>query len=301
MANYKGQGTPVANVNDILGILEPVCEQTIYTVPSSDPLFEVFTKEPVDTGAEVEVILLQDANIEQYDADGKNVFKPRDVHMITQYFNEYEHPVYTTTKYYDEIRKVAISPSHANELGAAIVMQNTETRDDQRYIKEKGMLAQFKTDYPTLNAGTATDGKDLTKLIRNAVKSFGYKNSDYLAYNVDHASDLDFTPIKNRAFPDNIRIIVPYKILSTLDIDTLAYVFNLSKTDMLAKIIEIDSEDGIVYVVDKRAWMRKSQLDEMGDFDNPEGRFVNFFLHTTDMYAFVTVFKSCWIDATALD
>ncbi|MBQ0154587.1 MAG: hypothetical protein KBS70_07370 [Bacteroidales bacterium] len=301
MALNIGQATPVSRQNSIMAeLVEPLALQAIYSVPSTNPLFEVFERESVDAGAEVEEILLGDANIETYDAEGKTTLKPRDVKAIARYYNDYEHPVYTTTVYRNEIRKVALNPENATSLAATIVAQLTATRDDDLYAKEKKVLKDMSTNYAGLKAGTITAGtkaamgEQLTEMIRNTIDAFTFKNDQYLLHNVNHPEN----KIKGKAYFDRIRIIIPYKVKNAIDVGYLANVYNLEKTDLLSKMVTIDTDDGIVYVIDKMSVFRYPQTDELLGQDNGEGAFRNEFLHVNQMIGASTLFKFAFIDAS---
>lgn len=301
MAVYTGSDSPINNINDVLDLIEPIAIQAIHDVPSTNPLFEVFERESVDAGAEVEEILVGDANIEAYDKTGATVAVPRDVKAVARYYNEYEHPVYTTTVYRNEIRKVSLNPENVDRLAASIVSRLTATRDDDLYSKEKQVLVDMVTAYPTLTPGAVvagTDeemGKDLTIKIRNTIDAFLFKNGEYMPINV--GSEVTY---KNRAYLDRIRIIIPYNVKNALDVAFLANVYNLDKADLLSKIVTIDTTDNIVYVVDKFALFRYPETDELREFDNGEGNFINYFLHVDHMVGASTLFKFAYIDASAL-
>ena len=303
MAIYKGSATPIANTNSIVeDLLEPLAQQVIHQVESVNPLFETFERESIDDGAEIQEILIGDANIENYDADGETTLAPRDINAIARYYNNYEHKVFSTTIYDNEIRKVAINPDNKYSVVAKLVGSLALTRDDYVYSKEKEVLSDMKTAYADLKAGTiaqGTDeqmGKELTILIKNTIDNFLFKNEDFLPYNIDNPS----AKIKQRAFFDRIRIIIPYNVKNALNVGFLASVYNLDKADLLSKIVTIDTTDGIVYVIDKFAVFRYPQTDIIKGQDNAQGDFRNEFLHLNQMLGASTLFNFAWIDATKI-
>lgn len=317
MAIYTGKESPENVLNEVLALVEPITLQTIEQVPSLNPLAEVFEKEMIEAGAEIEDILLLDANIEDYDVEGKTTLKPRKQNVVARYYNNYAHKVFTTTLYHDEIRKIALRPDKVNEYAAAQVAQLVETRDDWLYGVYKNMLKDMYDEYKsggtggytntkyTLNAGTATTGEELTEIVRNAIDAFMFKNNAFLPWNVKFETEITAEiptakEIKQRAYLENIRIIVPYKIWNKLNIGYLANVYNLDKTDLLAKIVKIDTTDGIVYIVDKNGTRRHAQLDKVLEQKNAEGDFTTEFLHVNQMTAVSILKKFAFIDATAL-
>jgi len=298
-----GSTNPIARKNDIMtALVEPIAMQAIHQIESTNPLFEVFEREPVENSAEIEEIVLGDANIEAYDATGATVDTPRNVQAVARYYNDYTHKVYTTTIYRNEIRKVALNPEKAPELASKILANLTATRDDDVYSIEKQVLVDMKTTYPFLKAdtiasGTAEEqGEALTLAIRNTIDALIFKNYDYIPWNNNHPTN----KIKGRAYLDRIRIVIPYKIKNKLNVGYLANVYNLEKTELLSKIVTIDTDDGIVYVLDKLAVFRYPQTDELLGRDNEEAGCRNEFLHVNQMFGASTLFKFAFIDASAM-
>lgn len=303
MSIYKGSDTPVSNQNSLVAdLVEPLALQVIHSVESTNPLFEVFERESIDDGAEIEEILIGDANIESYDENGETTLAPRDIKAVARYYNEYEHKVFSTTIRDNEIRKIAINPENKYSVAAKLVGSLSLTRDDYVYDKEKQVLADMKTAYVGLKVGEVTQstpskmGEELTLMIKNTIDSFIFKNEEYLPYNIDNPS----AKIKQKAFFDRIRIIIPYKVKNALNVGYLASVYNLDKADLLSKIVTIDTNDGIVYVIDKFSVFRYPQTDIIKGQDNAQGDFRNEFLHLNQMLGASTLFNFAWIDANKI-
>ena len=176
-------------------------------------------------------------------------------------------------------------------------------RDDWTYEKQKGILKDITTQYPALKAATiaagdsAAMGEALTIAIRDTIDNLRFKNTNFVAHNIGNAE----TPFKQRAYLEQIRIIVPYKVYNRLNIGWLANVYNLDKTELLSKIVTIDTDDGIVYVIDKRSVFRYPQTDEITEQENAEGNFTTYFLHVNAMHGFSPLFKFAFIDASAMN
>lgn len=305
MAVYTGQATAIAKSNTIMnGLLEPIALQVLHDVQSENPLFEVFEREAVDTAKEIEEIIIGDANVEEYDADGKTALTPRDTWNIARYYNDYDHKVYTTTKYRNEIRSVVVNPENESRYVASLVNGLARKRDDWTYDKQKAILKDIATTYPKLKAATiaagdsAAMGEALTIAIRDTIDNLRFKNYNFVANNIDNETSTKF---KQRAYLEQIRIIVPYKVFNRLNIGWLASVYNLDKTDLLSKIVTIDTDDGIVYVIDKRSVFRYPQTDEILEQENAEGNFTTYFLHVNAMMGFSPLFKFAFIDASAMN
>lgn len=302
-APYTGSATAVAATNSLVnGLVEPIALQVLHEVPSDNPLYEVFAREYVDSAAEIEEIIIGDANLETYDATGATTLAPRTVDTWARFYNDYTHHVYTTTVRENEIRKISLNPENKNKFIATLVSGLQRKRDDTNFAEQKAVLANVASTYTALQSATITSatpeemGEELTVEVRNLIDSFLFKNTDWVAYNIGNSVD----PIPQRAYLEQIRIIIPYEVKNALNIGYLANVYNLEKTELLSKFVTIDTTDGLVYVVDKRSLFRFPQTDELLDQVNAEGAFRTFFLHDNAMTGFSPLFKFAFIDASAM-
>ena len=73
-------------------------------------------------------------------------------------------------------------------------------------------------------------------------------------------------------------------------------VFNLDKAEIRNRIIEIDSTDNIVYIVDRNAILDYTRLYEMVNQLNADGLFYNYFLHVEDLFAISPLFDCCFFE-----
>ena len=276
----EGSNTPIAKINEICEALEPVALQIIEQIESDNPLSEVFTKDKISTGSEVEYMLIQGANIENYDKTGSTTLAPRKLKKAILYFNEYDHKVFANTIYGEELRDIAL------------------------YVVEKVILKEVVTSHSELNIGsingTTIQEKcaDLTIKLRDTIDSFLFKNDRYLGYN---KSVIEADKIRTKTRMDNIRILMPYTIRNIIDISYLASAYNLSKAEIDAKIITIDTADNILYVVDRRSIFKYPKYNELVlEQINAQGLFRNVFLHQNAMFGYCGLYKFAFIDCSTL-
>ena len=299
----KGSDTPISKVNEIIEVLEPVALQVIEQIESNNVLNEVFEKEQVKTGAEVEYLLIQGANVESYDKTGKTTLAPRNLKKAVQYFNEYEHKVFVNTIYESELEDIALTETKAKEIAGTIINQIAVERDDYDYEKEKSILAEIKDEYSGLEIGTITGDtiaekcKNLTIMLRNTIDAFLFKNDKFLAYNIENSTNI----IKTKARFDRIRILMPYTLRNVIDVEFLASVYNLDKAELLSKIVTIDTEDSVIYVIDKKSTFKYPKYNQLIiEQLNAEGNFRNVFLHQKAMFGFCGLYKFAWVDCSSI-
>ena len=97
---------------------------------------------------------------------------------------------------------------------------------------------------------------------------------------------------------DNLLLIIRRDILNSIDLDFLSGVFNLSKVDLISKILTVDSfktkdSEGTVYgeelaymIIDTRAFDNHVALQDGGLIYNPQGKYTNHFLNLWKIISF---------------
>ena len=95
---------------------------------------------------------------------------------------------------------------------------------------------------------------------------------------------------------EDIRIIMPYTIKNAIDVDELSGVFNLSKAEIESKIIETDTDEHYIYIVDQNAILDFTRLYEMVSQLNADGLFFNYFLHVERLFAISELFDGCFFE-----
>ena len=113
--------------------------------------------------------------------------------------------------------------------------------------------------------------------------------------------------------PEDIFFIIRNDVLTDIDVDVLAQAFNLNKTDLLGRIIGIDSFDkysetgekvfdgsAILGIMADRSWFRIKEQDfEMDEFYNANNRTWQMYLNVTKMYNY-SLFANAVVFATSV-
>ena len=94
---------------------------------------------------------------------------------------------------------------------------------------------------------------------------------------------------------------MPYGVKNAVDVDTLASLFHVEKAEILEKIDVIDTEDGIVYIVDESAVLWYRRLSEIEPTRNAKARKTIYYKTVDDLFAYSPIFKATYIDASAID
>lgn len=292
-----GNGILPANVtydvNEAYAMVEKVARQVIRNVQTIDHL-AVFDKMPVDKGTTIEeaIIKLVEA---QARADGNTVFAPIDTKELiaVRYFKNWTPSQFKTKVSLDELRKVMQANGSVEAVAEQIAGTLVQSDKQDKFEKVKGLFAYGATDcFVDINKGTPIDCssekgyKKLLKTLKNTISGMKFANTSY-----------NTAGIKRATLASDIYIIMPYQIKNALDVDELAGVFNLSKTEIEARIIEID-EGSNIYVVDQNAILDYTRLYEMSSFWNAEGLYTNYWLTVERLYAISPLFDGCFISCS---
>lgn len=283
-------------------LIGKVAFQIIKEVVAKDPL-GVFDKMPVENGDTIEQTVVKLAESTAYDPTGANVLAPDTANRLAvRYFNDWTHYKYKATVYDEEYRKFMNPERSAQEVANKLVSSLSQSDIHDKFKSNKGLLEYARVNGVFVKAETVAysgtagtpDYKGILKAIKNAVKGMSFVNDDFNTASLERSTNLD-----------DIYIIMSYKLKNALDVDELAGVFNLDKTELGRKIIEIDTDtitavDGtspyVIYIVDQNAILNYTRLYKMTEpVHNTDGDFWNYYLHCERMFAVSQLFDGCYI------
>lgn len=288
------------NTYEELGnMIGKIAHQIIRGVEARDPL-AVFDKLPVDKGDTIEQAVIKLVEATAYDKQGAEALtRATNDKMVVRYFNNWEARKYKQTVDISEIRKVLEEDIGADTVSSLLVSTLGQSRIYDKFTNVKALLKWGTTtasgggsstvlkDVGDVNvtADSTLDYKGILKKIKNTVKGMQFVNADY-----------NTAGLKRSTRSEDIYIIAPYSLITDIDVDELAGVFNLDKAEIRSKIIEIDSTDTFVYIVDQNAILDYTRLYEMWDQKNADGHFWNYFLHVEDLFAISPLFDCCYFN-----
>ena len=290
------QPNTYAELGDMIG---KIAYQFIRQIEAKDPL-SIFDKMPITNGDTIEQAVIKLVESQTYDKTGANALK-RDttVKMAVRYFNNWERRKYKTTVDISELRKALVSTSSAESVASNLVSVLSQSRIDEKFQNVKKLL-KWGTTAGSLGSGTtvlkdvgavnkAADGtldyKGILKKIKDTVKGMTFVNTTF-----------NTAGLRRRTALEDIVIVAPYTIINAIDVDELSGVFNLSKAEIRDRLVEIDSDDTYIYIVDKNAILDFTRLYEMANEKNADGLFYNYYLHVEDLFAISPLFDACYFD-----
>ena len=287
------------NVYDEYGdMIGKLAKSLIRGVNAKNPL-AVFDKGRIDNGDTIENVAIGLIESQGYDPTGATTLANQgEGNIVAQYFKDWLHKTYPITLRPSQLRKVR--PEYAEDdvatIGARIIGSLDQSAEHEHFVAFKELLKWGATEGSYGEEGTAfvnvgdvelvdgkTDYKGILKKIKDVVEGMSFVNNKYNA--------LGFT---KDTLKENIYIVMPYTIKNAIDVDELSGVFNLSKAEIEGKIITTDSEDKIIYILDKDAVLSFTRLYEVKSQLNAQGNFWNYFLHTERLMSLCTIFDATY-------
>lgn len=305
MAIIKGDAaSDFAPVVTTLDLVSKFISQEIDNVKADDALEQYFpTKKHGNdaTGLDVEKSLVAMAEEQAYDPTGTNIWDNHDPLVVPEYFNTWDEKQFIVTKRYDDIRAASMRGESAEEIAGKIIDSVTQGAGDYAYRTTRSMfdlsLGFFK-NYSGISGREPKDMKGVLYMLRDAYYHLIATNDDATA---------NATTFRSRALPENVRIVIPTKLLNLIDVTELANVFNMEKADILGKIVPLnvdDLADGVnddtyfytAFVLDKNAIVKEERTYEYAEDRNNTGRYVQHVLTVDRMYGLCGLFKAVYID-----
>lgn len=284
------------NVSSDLKLIGKIAISLIRDVVTQNRL-SPFLKGKIDNGDTIEQAVVKLVESIGYDRDGEHTLTPDKAEkMAVRYYSDWSRKTFKTTVWVTEIEKYLTGEISAESLIEKIVGALAQSDTQELYEGIKDLLywgasagSYGVSDFvmPFLGDIQAVDGqpdyKGILKMVKNTVKGMSYVNSTY-----------NKAGLRRATRKEDIIIVMPYDLVTDIDVDSLAGVFNLDKAEIKDKIIEIDTDQPIVYILDKNAILIYTRLYRMLDQLNAEGAFYNYFLHVERLFAISPLFDTGW-------
>lgn len=287
-----------ANKNKFLEAVETIAIQNIKAVRNSNVIEDAFYEYPVENGMVVEEALIKMADGKSFVpvAEGADPdLSPLDPKVAVRYFSDWESLQFKTTKRYDAIRAILTSGKSPDEVAGEIDSTLTQGEGYTDYTKMRKIIEEEAVNK---DCSTAIFGGKHPANMKGVVAAIRIMYDHIRATNTDGS-----VPYAYGADVDGIRLAISSKALAYLDIVELANVFNLSKEELLGKIVVLpvdESYDGSkVLVYDVKHLGRGTRVFDYAQQDLPTNRYVLSTLNTERQYFANDLFKALGLDISA--
>ena len=258
----------------------------------SNPL-AMFKKGAVPLGTDIQDIYENPAQAEQYALNNTEMAKlltitDPDTHVA--YYRRNRQDLYTKTIAREALQGAFVSWDKFEEFiqGITTSLYSGNYISEFNYTKDliDGAYNQGKviTKVVSKPVDEAT-GKAFLKELRALYTKMSLPSTEYNAYSVMSGSA---KPVTTWTDKDRMVFIVTADVMASLDVDTLAGVFQLSRADILQRTIVVDkfSNDEILGVVCDEAWLQiYDNLLRFDEFYNARVMAWNEYLHAWNTFA----------------
>lgn len=244
MATIYNNGVSASNanvVNDTYAGLDAIYRSDIIVAEGSNNL-DGFYKGEVEDGKMLEQCFIEMATPYEFTKDDTQyLFKGNDAGLNFKYFTDWNYEQSNKELLLYKIKEMLKNGKTEDEIVAGIVASLRNGDNNKIFTDMKGLLLHAKQSMVAW-AGNATPStlEDVCLNIRDIISHFEFANNDYCAKS-------------HRTFKDNIRIVIPATLVNRIDVVYLANLLHIERAEMDALFYKVDTDDNVVYVVDKNA------------------------------------------------
>ena len=288
--------------NTFLAAVETIARQNIRAVKSTNKIEDAFYEYDVQDGKVIEEAIIAMAAAQTFTptaVGNQPDLSPLDPTLYIRYFNNFEEKQWKVSKRPDEIRTIIARGETAEAVSAEISATLTAGEGDYDYSQMRAIIEDSLNvgiDASTaLFAGQSPlNAKGIMYALRKMFNAVKATNSVGLAPGL---STKQGVPV------EDIRIAISEDVLALIDMVELASLFNLSKEEILGKVVRLPYDSAYagtrILVYDRKALGRGTKLFEYGQDEFQLARYVNFGLTTSRAYFYNPRFKCLSLDVSA--
>lgn len=297
MATNKGSDTFPAKANQFLDAVETIAQQNIRAVESTNLIEDAFYEYDVEDGKVIEEAIIEMATAQAYvpTAEGSQPdLSPLDPKLHIKYFNEWVEQQFKTTLRRDEIRAIIAKGESAEAVASRIMGTLTSGEGDYDYTQMRNVIEDTSVG---VDAVTDVLGNKKPKNMKGVMYAIRKMFNAIKATNQKGG-----VPCKQGVPVEDIRIAISEDVLALIDMVELANLFNLSKEEILGKVVKLPYDANYkgtrILVYDRKALGRGTRLFEYAQDVLGLARYSNHGLTTSRAYFYNSLFKALALDVT---
>ena len=297
MPTNQGSATFPATANAFLDAVETIAQQNIRAVESTNLIEDAFYEYEVDDGKVIEEAIIEMAEAQAFvpTAEGSQPdLSPLDPKLHIKYFNEWDEQQFKTTLRRDEIRAIIARGESAEAVASRIMGTLTSGEGDYDYTQMRAVIEDATVG---VNAVTDVLGNKKPKNMKGVMYAIRKMFNAIKATNQKGG-----VPCKQGVPVEDIRIAISEDVLALIDMVELANLFNLSKEEILGKVVKLPYDANYagtrVLVYDRKALGRGTRLFEYCQDILGLARYSNHGLTTSRAYFYNSLFKALALDVT---
>ena len=273
-------------VNDVYAGLDAIFRSDVIVAEGSNNL-DGFYKGEVENGKALEQLFIEMAEPYEFTKDDTQyMFKGKDAGLNFKYFVDWSYNQSNKELFTYKVKEMLSNGKTLDEIGSGVVASIRNGDNQKIYEDLKGLLVNAKASM-TAWADNATPAtlEDVCLNIRDIISHFEFANNDYCAK-------------KHRTFKDNIRIVIPAKLVNRIDVVYLANLLHIERAEMDALFYKVDTTDNVVYVVDKNAIGYYTKNTEAYSEVRRPLRKIIFYFDRDKLYYYSDFFKATYFTYT---
>lgn len=249
-------------------------------------------------GNDIESIFVNPANGETYNQSSTDLLTVKNADVKSIFYRLNRQDKFSVTITQNQIARAFTSNQEMSNLIDSIVSSLYSGDNYQEFILMKNLLAtavnkdhitkvNIFTDTQAINDYDESTSKQLVKQIKTYSKMFTFPSSNYNKYSTVKGGGA--TPVITWTPQEDQVLILNALISANIDIDVLAYAFNLDKTQIQAQTIDVDDFGGepvLGILTDKSFFQVYDNLLRTDNFYNPDTISFKYYLHHWQTYGY---------------
>lgn len=293
ISNILFNDTYQPQLNEFVSNLINRIALTIIRNKSFNNPLAMFKKGAVPLGTDIQDIYENPAQAEQYELSNTGMAKlltitDPDTHVA--YYRRNRQDLYTKTIAREALQGAFVSWDKFEEFiqGITTSLYSGNYIDEFKYTKDliDGAYNQGKVITQVISKPVdESTGKAFLKQVRALYTKMSLPSSDYNAYSLMSGSE---KPVITWTDKERVVLILTADVMASVDVDTLAGVFQLDKADFLSRVIVVDkfANDEIIGVMCDEAWLQiYDNLLRFDEFYNARVMAWNEYLHAWNTFA----------------
>lgn len=267
----------------------------------------MFKKGSIPYGTDIQAIFTNPAQKESYEYSDVAMAKLLTItnpDTKVAYFRLNRRDLYTNTITREGLKEAFVDYDKFNDFVASIVnsLYSGNYIDEFEYTKKlvDGAYDNNKVIVSLVDAVVdEASAKKFVKKVRATYNKFLFPSIEYNTYSKFSPTD---TPVKTWTDKDRICLLISADTMAEIDVDVLAVAFNMSKTELLGRIIIIDKFENPeiqALLCDESFIQIYDNLLRFDEFYNARVMAWNEYLHAWGTYA-ISPFANAVVFATSL-
>lgn len=284
-------------------LIGKIAMQVINVRTLKNPL-AILKKGTIPLGIDIEEIFTNLAPATVFDPTGATLLTVVKPDVRTAYHRRNRQDQFTVTVSRQQLATAFTAWGKLEELLTQIINSLYSGDAYNEFIMMKNLMADGVIDgkITTVIVTAVTDettGKAFVKAVRNAGSYFTFPGTSF-----NKMAVTTWCPREDQI------LIIRSDAITNIDVDVLAVAFNMSKTDLLARVVEVDTFGAATNVyavlVDKSFFQVWDNLNEMSEFYNGKGLLWTYFWNHWQTYSFspfanAVAFRTADVDIIVFD